>query len=126
MTIVIGYARSASGEASQLEEQGRRLVEAGVDEVMMDVGSANSSRPQFQQLLEKAQAQQVQEIVVTRFDRLTRNMAELQRLLSLFSEAGINLRVLDQHLDLSTPQGRLMGNLLQAIAEWETENFSVI
>jgi DNA invertase Pin-like site-specific DNA recombinase len=124
MTTVIGYARSVSGESAQMEAQYQRLLAAGAAEVMMDVGAANSNRPQFQQLLAKVQAQQVQEIMVTSFDRLALNMAELQRLLSLFSEAEVNLRVLDQHLDLSTPQGRLMVNLLQAIAEWEVQLLS--
>lgn len=126
MTTVIGYARSASGESAQIEAQYQRLLAAGAAEVMTDVGAANSRRPQFQQLLAKVQTQQVSEIMVTRFDRLTRKMTDLKQLLDTCSEAGVNLRVLDQSFDLSTPQGRMMGNLLGAIAEWETDNSSVI
>src|SRR5690606_9864870 len=57
----------------------------------------------------------------TRLDRLARSVHELVNISQRFEEEGIHLHVLDQHINTSTPTGKLTFTLLAAIAEFETQ-----
>lgn len=127
--VVVGYSRVSSREQADnsqaLEQQDARLRDAGATEMMTDVlsGSRND-RPQYQMLMERIRKGEVHEVVVTRIDRLTRSLIDLTKCISIFDEYNVNLKILDQSLDLKTPMGRLMAKLLGAVAEWEVELMS--
>ncbi|MGD1904773.1 MAG: recombinase family protein [Leptolyngbyaceae cyanobacterium] len=126
---IIGYARVSSREQAHdsqaLDQQRERVLTAGAADVLEDVLSGrDSDRPSFNRLMEMVQNGEVDEVVFTRIDRLTRSLADLTQCIRIFQESGVNLRILDQDLNLSTPTGKLMANLLGAVAEWEADLLS--
>ena len=60
-------------------------------------------------------------IVVAKLDRLSRSVVDFGRTLAEANKGGWNIVGLDFGLDLSTPQGKLVANVLMSVAEWERE-----
>jgi DNA invertase Pin-like site-specific DNA recombinase len=59
--------------------------------------------------------------VITELERLARSVAHLVSLGERLDAKGVSLKVLEQAIDTSTPTGRLMFNMLGAIAQFERE-----
>jgi DNA invertase Pin-like site-specific DNA recombinase len=78
-------------------------------------------RPGWQKLEAALLQNQVASIVVWRLDRLGRTAAGLTKLFDQLRSTGVNLISLKDSLDLSTPAGRLMANVLASVAQYETE-----
>ena len=57
-------------------------------------------------------------MVVAKLDRLSRSVVDAGRLLEE-ARRGFNIVALDLGLDLSTPTGELVANVLAAVAQWE-------
>ena len=70
-------------------------------------------------MLEAARRRAVDAVVVTKLDRLARSVRHLTQVAGELEALGVDLIVLDQGLDTSTPAGRLLFNVLGAIAEFE-------
>lgn len=126
MLRIIGYARVSTTEQSDnshaLEQQEDRLKVAGATEIWTDIQSGSSNkRPNFQKLFNAVERQEIDGIIATRIDRLARSLPNLRELSDLCIAKNVNLRILDQHIDLSTPHGKLMLNLLGSVAEWERD-----
>jgi DNA invertase Pin-like site-specific DNA recombinase len=64
---------------------------------------------------------EVVKVVVWRLDRLGRTAAGLTRLFDELRERKIGLVSLKDGIDLSTPAGRMLANVLASIAQFETE-----
>ena len=60
-------------------------------------------------------------LVVTKLDRLARSVSHLVAIGERLEAKGVALRVLDQAIDTSNCTGRLMFNMLGAIAQFERE-----
>jgi DNA invertase Pin-like site-specific DNA recombinase len=60
-------------------------------------------------------------LTVTRLDRLARSTLHLCQIADELERKGVNLKVIDQSIDTSDATGRLLFNLLGAIAQFETE-----
>ncbi|MGR3608148.1 MAG: recombinase family protein, partial [Sulfitobacter sp.] len=60
-------------------------------------------------------------VVVTRLDRLARSTRDLHNIAHILSEKGVGLRVLEQNINTTTPEGRMFFTMLSAVAEFETE-----
>jgi len=58
---------------------------------------------------------------VTRLDRLARSTLHLCQIADYLKEKQVNLQVLDQSIDTGDATGRLLFNMLGAIAQFETE-----
>jgi len=59
--------------------------------------------------------------LISRPDRLTRSVADLDRLVKLFAKRDVALVSLQESLDATTATGRLMMNLLASVSQWERE-----
>ena len=121
---IVGYARvstPADVESSQvLEQQVERLKGEGATEIFADIGSSMAEdRSQFNLMMDLIGSGGVQEVVVTRIDRLTRSLPQLGHFITTVENSGVNLRILDQGLDLRKPTGKLMARLLGTVVEWE-------
>lgn len=117
---VIGYARvSSSGQA--LDVQLDKLAKAGCTKVFKEKRSGRQAenRPELQAALEYVREGDV--LVVSRLDRMARSVLDLAKIADLLKRKGVSLRVLDQGLDTSTSEGKLMFNLLGAFAEFEAD-----
>lgn len=122
--IIVGYERLSSKDQAfntpAREQQKARLIAAGATEIFEDIESGkNDDRPQLQKLMQKVKNREVDAVVITRIDRLGRSLPKLRECINFFVETGVNLRILDQQIDLATSQGMLMLNILGAVAEME-------
>ncbi len=61
------------------------------------------------------------QFLVTRLDRLARSVKDLSDLTKHMEEKKVDLVVLDQAIDTSTPTGRLLFHMLAAIGEFERD-----
>lgn len=64
-------------------------------------------------------------VVVAKLDRLSRSVVDAGRLLEEARQGGFNIVALDLGLDLSTPTGELVANVLAAVAQWERRMIGV-
>jgi DNA invertase Pin-like site-specific DNA recombinase len=78
-------------------------------------------RPGMDRLLTDMAAGCIGKIVIWRLDRLGRTAAGLTRLFEDLRRRGVGLFSLRDSLDLETPAGRLMANVLASVAAYETE-----
>ena len=78
-------------------------------------------RPGWNQLADAIRTGKVSAVVVWRLDRLGRTASGLTTLFDELRQRKVNLVSLKDGLDLSTPAGRLMANVLASVAQFETE-----
>jgi DNA invertase Pin-like site-specific DNA recombinase len=78
-----------------------------------------AARPQLGRCLEYVREGDI--LLVTRLDRLARSMVHLCAIGAELARKGVELQVLDQAIDTSTPTGRLTFHLLGAFAQFENE-----
>jgi DNA invertase Pin-like site-specific DNA recombinase len=78
-------------------------------------------RPGWRALESDIAAGKVSAVVCWRIDRLGRTAKGLTSLFADLQERRVNLVSLKDGLDLSTPAGRLMANVLASVAQFETE-----
>jgi DNA invertase Pin-like site-specific DNA recombinase len=78
-------------------------------------------RPGFNRLVADIEAGKVARVVVWRLDRLGRTAKGLTALFEDLLARGVDLVSLKDGLDLETPAGRLMANVLASVAAYETE-----
>jgi DNA invertase Pin-like site-specific DNA recombinase len=81
----------------------------------------NMDRPGWQKLDAAIRQGRVSTVVVWRIDRLGRTAKGLTALFDKLRERKVNLVSLKDGLDLGTPAGRLMANVLASVAQYETE-----
>lgn len=116
----IGYARVSStgqNETAQVDI----LTRHGVEEVFIDKASG-TTREGRTQLAEAIRfARKGDALVVTRLDRLARSVPDLHAISQELQAKGVDLIATEQNIDTTTPTGRLMFNMLGAIAEFETD-----
>jgi DNA invertase Pin-like site-specific DNA recombinase len=78
-------------------------------------------RPGWQRLQRAIESGNVTKVVVWRLDRLGRTASGLTKLFDDLRSRKIGLVSIKDGLDLETPAGRLMANVLASIAQFETE-----
>jgi len=60
-------------------------------------------------------------LIVTKLDRLARNIGHLMQIVDRLKDKGAHLQVLNLGIDTSTPTGKLMLTMLGGVAEFERE-----
>jgi DNA invertase Pin-like site-specific DNA recombinase len=115
----IGYARVSTrsqNDDSQIDE----LTGYGCDKIFTDTASGKlAARPELDKALDWLRAGDV--LVITRLSRAMRSLKHLLALADELRERGIDLVVLRQHIDTTTPTGRLVFHVLGAIDEFQRE-----
>jgi len=79
------------------------------------------NRPGWRELEAKITDGKIDTLVVWRLDRLGRTAAGLTTLFDKLIAAEVNLISLRDGIDLSSPAGRLMANVIASVAQYETE-----
>lgn len=114
---LIGYAR-VSSVGQSLAVQLDKLTPC--DKIYQEKRSgATRQRPNLEACLDYVRAGDT--LVVTRLDRLARSTLHLCQIAEVLRRKGVALRVLDQQIDTTDATGRLLFNMLGAIAQFETE-----
>ncbi len=114
---LVGYAR-VSSVGQSLDVQLDKLKHC--KKIFQEKKSAaGGKRPQFENCLEYVREDDV--LVVTRLDRLARSTLHLCQIADELKRKGVELQVLDQNINTSDATGRLLFNMLGAIAQFETE-----
>ncbi|GGF27390.1 recombinase family protein [Hymenobacter cavernae] len=116
--MVFGYARVSTAD-QQLHLQTDALQKYGCDTIVQEKASSAKERPALKQLL--TQLRTGDTIVVWKLDRLGRSLKDLVTLVTGFQEQRIHFVSLQDHLDTTTAQGRLMFNLFASLAEFERD-----
>jgi DNA invertase Pin-like site-specific DNA recombinase len=115
----VGYAR-VSTIGQSLEVQLSKLKEFGCDEIFSDKHSGSTAdRPKLKQC--RKYVRKSDSLVITKLDRLARSTYHLTQIAEELKQKDVDLIVLDQNIDTSTPTGKLLFNMLASIAEFETE-----
>ena len=116
---IIGYARVSDADQS-LEIQLDQLKHC--DKVFQEKKSGtkdnHSKRDQLQACLDYVREGDI--LVVTRLDRLGRSTLHLCQISATLEAKGVALKVLEQNIDTSNANGRLMFHIFAMIAEFET------
>ena len=119
------YARVSTADQktqAQLDALRKYASDRGCEAVeFVDHGQsgAKASRPALDAMLTAAKRREVGAVVVVKLDRLARSVRHLVTLAEEFEALGVDLVVLDQGMDTSTPAGRLLFHVLGSIAEFE-------
>jgi DNA invertase Pin-like site-specific DNA recombinase len=93
---------------------------AHCDKVFQEKTSATSTtRPTLKACL--AYLREGDTLVMTRLDRLARSTLHLCQMAQVLERKGVNLHVLEQHIDTRDATGRLVFHLLGAIGAFETD-----
>lgn len=114
---LVGYAR-VSSVGQTLVVQLDKLQQC--DKIFQEkVSGITDKRPQLQMCLEYVR--QGDTMVVTKLDRLARSTLHLCQIAEELERKQVALQVLDQNIDTNSATGRLLFNMLGAIAQFETE-----
>lgn len=128
MTRVAIYARVSTSNGSQDPEMQLRELreyvqrrELQIVEEYIDNGVSGSkeSRPALNRLMADAHSRKVDAVLVWKIDRWGRSLKHLVTSLAELDAYGVAFISLRDNLDLSTPSGRLMFQIIGAMAEFE-------
>jgi DNA invertase Pin-like site-specific DNA recombinase len=115
----VGYAR-VSTKDQNLDLQVDALQKEECEEVFREVASgAKTVRPVLDDLLSRLRAGDV--LVIWKLDRLGRSLKHLVTLATELMEREIGLISLNDPIDTTTPQGRLVFNIFASLAEFERD-----
>lgn len=79
----------------------------------------NDNRPQLKALMNAARAREIDVILVWKLDRFARSLKNLLTMLQDLEALGVTFVSHKDQIDLSTPSGRLMAQMIGAFAEFE-------
>ncbi len=132
------YIRVSTGKQAEegfsLEAQQERLQAyctaqgwtVGADHIYVDAGISGKTtdRPQFQAMLQAAQAGKVQRIVAMKLDRMARNVREFLQTVDQLKAWQCDLVLVKESFDTSTPHGRFALTMFAAMAELEASTIT--
>jgi DNA invertase Pin-like site-specific DNA recombinase len=114
---LVGYAR-VSSVGQSLDVQLDKLKHC--KKIFQEKKSGtNQKRWQLEACLEYVREEDT--LVVTRLDRLARSTLHLCQIADELKRKGVELQVIDQNINTGDATGRLLFNMLGAIAQFETE-----
>ncbi|TKG12221.1 recombinase family protein [Vibrio sp. F13] len=118
---LLGYARVSTNQ-QKLDLQVNTLIEKGVreDRIFTDkVSGAIDDRAGLKDLLIRAERDDI--ILCTKMDRLGRNTSHMIKIVDSCYKKGVSIRFLDNHLSTEGVIGKMVIQILSAVAEAERE-----
>lgn len=105
----------------EAEARGWEIVETCTD---VASGKSMKRRPELARALLALSAGHADVLVVAKLDRLSRSMLDFASIVARSQAEGWGIVALDIGVDTSTPNGKLVANIIMAMAEWERELIS--
>ncbi|MFK7833245.1 MAG: recombinase family protein [Winogradskyella sp.] len=95
-------------------------------EYIEDHSAKNFNRPEWKKLesFVKANRKTIKQVLFTKWDRFSRNMEEAMRVIRLFREWGVSVNAVEQPLDLSISNQKIMLSMYLIMPEVENDNIS--
>lgn len=120
MSEIVGYGR-VSSVGQSLDIQLDKLNAAGCTRIFSEKrsGKQADTRPKLQACLQFLRDGDT--LVISRLDRMARSVLDLAKIAESLRRKGVILRVIDQSIDTSTSEGKLMFSLLASFAEFEND-----
>ena len=113
----IGYARVSTADQN-LSLQIEALKEEGCDKVYEEyISGAKSERPELNKMLDTIR--EGDQVIIWKLDRLGRSLKHLIELVELFNSKNVSLKCINDPIDTSTNQGKLIFNIFASLAEFE-------
>ena len=103
---------------SYASARGLEVVGEFVDE---GISGSKDRRPALDAMIIAAHRRELDAVACVKLDRLARSVRHLTTLAAEFEALGIDLVVIDQQIDTSTPSGRFLFHTLGAVAELERD-----
>ena len=114
----IGYARTSTLEQEAgLDAQIRELQAVGCEKIFSEQTSSVAQRKELEMALEFIREGDV--LVISKMDRLARSTVHLGQVMERIRSKGANLQIINLGVDTSTPTGKLVFDVMGAIAEFE-------
>lgn len=114
-----GYAR-VSTKSQDLNLQLDALDKEGCKDIFKEkISGVSKERPQLDELIKFLRKGDV--VVIYKLDRLGRSLNDLIKIVSRIQEKGAGLKSLNDHIDTTTPTGKLTFHLFAALAEFERD-----
>ena len=121
--MFIGYARTSTiDQRAGFEAQLLELKAYGCERIFQEKVSAVASRQELERAIDLLRAGD--KLVVTKLDRLARNVTHMGELLQQIEAKGAGLVILSlgsETVDTSTATGTLILNMMVAVAQFERE-----
>jgi len=118
--MLIGYVRVSKQQEQDTATQVQALKKAGAERIYQEHASGGRwDRPELRKLLEHLRPGDM--LVVWKLDRLSRSLKDLLHLLEGLNDRGAGFLSITEHIDTTTPAGRMMLQMVGAFAEFECE-----
>lgn len=113
----IGYIR-VSTEEQHTDRQETIMKKYEVEKIFSEkISGKNTDRPQLKEMLNFIRTGDT--LVIESYSRLARSTADLIKLVEQLNNKGVNLISDKEHIDTTTPQGKLMFTIFAGLAEFE-------
>ncbi len=106
---------------SYIERSGWTLYKEFIDQGFT---GRNTSRPAFKEMMDEARQKKFTTLLVWKLDRLSRSLKDLINTLDELGSLGIDFVSYDNKIDTSTPTGKLVFQVIGAVAEFERDIIS--
>ena len=125
---VVGYARVSTRE-QDLTSQVERirdyisyygLIPAIEGAIFQEkLSGASSTRPERAKILKLAEQGKIDLVICTKLDRWGRSLKDLIETMNFLESHNVSMVFLDQNIDLRSPMGKMLFQILGAVAEFE-------
>lgn len=129
MQKIVALYQRVSTHDQNFESQNRALIEwctkQGIYnyEIFSDHGisGAKESRPALNQLMDRVEKGEIEQVIVFSFSRFARSVSHLLKALQKFKDCGVRFLSITESLDTNSPMGMALFTILGALAQMERE-----
>jgi DNA invertase Pin-like site-specific DNA recombinase len=125
---VVGYARVSTRDqdlSSQVERIQRYITDYGLIPAIEGaifqekLSGISNQRPERTKIMKLAEQGKIDLVICTKLDRWGRSLKDLIETMNFLESKKVNMVFLDQNIDLSSPMGKMLFQILGAVAEFE-------